>query len=207
MKYKIELGFRGRGIQLLKVTDEEKENLSGENLEQDYFDLIDEKDYNFELEDTFITKESDRFSLAVRDEFGEVVYEIDDVKDILKKDMTDIFNEDDGAALGGWKFEGIPDGSYLVDVQTLKGIYYTAELDIEGEFNPEKLYIIKSTKLDDELTGEDMYPVDLYYKREETPNLKRDYIDLDCQEYGDEQYWDIYLMSVEYGNEWMNLLD
>ena len=92
MKYKIELGFRGRGIQLLKVTDEEKENLSEENLEQDYFDLVDEKDYDFELEDAFITKESDRFSLAVKDESGEVIYEIDDVKDILKKDMTDIFN-------------------------------------------------------------------------------------------------------------------
>ena len=208
MKYKIEFSFRARGIQLLKVTDEEKENLfETDDLEQTYFEMVDEKDYDFELEDAFLTKNVDRFSLVVKDESGEIIYESDDVEDLLKKDMTDIFNEDDGAALGGWKFKGIKDGTYLVDVQTLKGNYITGELDIDGEFDPDRLYIIKSTELDDELTGEDMFSTSLYYKREETPNLEKDYIDLDWMDYGEEQYWDIYLMNVEYGNEWMNLLD
>ena len=170
--------------------------------------MVDEKDYNFTLEEVFITKDTDRFELIVKEaESGEIVYDMDDVDNIIGKDMTDIFNEDDGAELSGWKFEGIPDGTYLVDVQTLKGNYLTAELDIDGEFDPDKLYIVKSTELDDELTGEDMYAVTLYYKREETPNLERDYINLDCIDYGEEQYWDIYLMNVEYGDEWENLLD
>ena len=51
MKYFIEFGVRALGVQLIELTEEEKNVLlEEENLNDVYYDWVEKCDYNFELE-------------------------------------------------------------------------------------------------------------------------------------------------------------
>ena len=199
MKYKIELSFRGTGVIGIKLTEEEKDELLDQDLEEVYMDWCEKKDFEYDFEYTFLTKNTDRYLLTIKDEADNVVYESEDVKDLLKNDKTwDIEDFD-------YEMQGEEDGYYLLDIPTIKGCFYTGELDIDGEFDPSKLYVVQSDRISDELTGDTMYPITLYYQKEETPNLDNDMVYMEFESDLGEQYWDIYLMKLEYGDEWHDL--
>lgn len=90
----------------------------------------------------------------------------------------------------------------------MKGCGYETTLDINGKFEPEKLYVIQDRYIDDELFNDTTYPPCLYYQKGEEPHIETDYLDMELiGEDFDDQYWDIYLMELECEDEWHNLLN
>ena len=154
-------------------------------------------------EDSFITRVCDRFSLVVEDDDWETVYELEDLDEYLSKDKT--FNEE-GETIKGFEFEGLKGKNCdcLVSLVTEKGAGGTADLELEEPFDPDKLYIIRSTKIDDELVGDDVYPIfGLYYQRGEGYDLERDMLDFDPDGLFEEQYQNyIGVMKLEEGRYW-----
>ena len=201
MKYTIELSVRGKGLQLLSLDEDEKNELLEEDLDDVYLDWIERKDYDFDIESQYLMPQCDRFRLTIKDEDGNVVYETESVTDL--KDRT--YDEDDNE-ISGWEFDGVEDGAYLVRIQTIKGCYYTGEFELEESFDKDKLYIIRDTEINDELMGDDVFPIDrLYYQRGESADIDSDAIDLDFDSDMGEQYYDTYLMEVEDGDCWTDL--
>lgn len=87
MKYKIGLYFRGTGVKGFSLTEEEKDNLlEVDDLEDAYFEMADEKEDDYAFDHIFLTESSDRYELRVTDENGKVVYESENVKDLLNND-------------------------------------------------------------------------------------------------------------------------
>ena len=204
MIYKIQLDVRDLHLRVWELDDELLKKVNE-------YDSLEEMDrglmYEGEeplYEDSFITSECDRFSFVVEDEDGEVIYEIDDLDEYLNKDKT---FDDEGDEVNGYKFVGLREKNCdcLVSIVTEKGAGGSAELELEEPFDPDKLYLIRSTKIDDELVGEDVYPIfGVYYQRGEGCDLERDIIDFDADGLFEEQYQNyVGIMKLEEGRYWM----
>lgn len=203
MIYKFQLDVRGLHLRVWELNEEllKKAN-EYESLEELDNELMYEGEEPL-YEDSFITRECDRFSFVVEDEDEEVVYEIDDLDEYLDKDKT--FNEE-GETIKGFEFEGLKGKNCdcLVSIVTEKGAGGSAELELDEPFNPDKLYLIRSTKIDDELVGEDVYTLfGVYYQRGEGYDFERDRIDFDPDGLFEEQYQNyIGVMRLEDGRYW-----
>jgi hypothetical protein len=204
-KYSIGLGVRSVGVQMIRLTEDEKNELMKEEcLDDIIFDWVDKCNYEFEVEGYYLTPEVDRYSLIVTDEDDdEVVYESEDVTDLNDK----TFDEESGESqVKGWKFEGVREGFYLTKISTIKGSSCMGELEIEEPFDENKLYVVQDTKLDDQLVGDCIYPIwDLYYQKGEGYDMERDSIGMDYQDDCGEQYWNTYLIEVKKSNFWVKL--
>ena len=203
MKYTIELNARAKGVQLLALDEDEKDELlEEESLDDIYMDWVDRKDYDFYLEGQYLMPDVDRFSLIIKDEEGNIVFECNDVKEI-----PDPTFDDDGVEIKGWDWEGVEDGLYLTRIQTIKGCYYTGGFELDEPFDKDKLYIIRDLQINDELMGDDVFPIDtIYYRRGKNIDLEGDKIGLeDNSDWTEEQYFDTYLMEVEDGDCWTDL--
>jgi hypothetical protein len=203
MKYFIELGVRSNGVQLIKLTEDEKNELLNEDdLDDIYYDWVEKIDYDFELENYYLTPESDRYTLTIRDENDNIVYESDDVQDL--EDRT--FDENGNIQVKGWKFEGVKDGYYLTRCQVIKGCWCTGEFELNEPFDKNKLYVIQDKQIDEDLLGDLVYPLfDLYYQNGEGYDISRDKIKLDLEEDCGEQYYETLLCMMDDGCCWTNL--
>ena len=197
MKYFIELGVRARGVQLIELTEEEKnELLKVEDLDEIYLDWMYRSEYDFALEDYYLTPFVDRYSLTIRDENDNIVYDSNNVLELL--DGT--FDVKD------WKFEGVKDGYYLTRIQTIKGCCCSGEFEIDGTFDKNKLYIVRDERIDEGLNGELVYPLFvLYYQRGEGCDMSRDVINLEFESDLGEQYFDTFLVKLRELNWWIDL--
>lgn len=203
MNYKIRLDVRGLHLRVWELNEELLEKVNEyDSLEEMDSELMYEGEEPL-YEDSFMTRDCDRFSFVVEDEDGEVVYEIDDLDEYLDKDKT---YDEEGEYIKGYRFEGLGDKNCdcLVSIVTEKGAGGTVELELDEPFDPDKLYLIHSTKIDDELVGEDVYPLfGVYYQRGEGYDLERDRIDFDPDGLFDEQYQNyIGVMRLEEGRYW-----
>jgi len=203
MNYKIQLDVRDLHLRVWELNEEllKKAN-EYDSLEEMDSELMYEGEEPL-YEDSLITRDCDRFSFVVEDKDGEVVYEIDDLDEYLDKDKT---YDDEGEYIQGCRFEGLGDKSCdcLVSIVTEKGAGGSAELELDEPFDLDKLYLIRSTKIDDELVGEDVYSLfGVYYQRGEGYDLERDIIDFDPDGLFDEQYQNyIGVMRLEEGRYW-----
>ncbi len=204
MKYTVELGVRAKGVQLLEVTEEEKQELLEEDLDEVYLDWMERKEYEFALEGQYLMPTVDRFSLTIRDENDNIVYETENFEDLVDKTYDD--EEEEEILVEGWKFQGIKDGNYLTRIQIIKGCWYAGEFELNEPFNKEKLYIVRDNKINDELLGDNVFPVDtLYYQRGEGYDINRDKILLDFESDYGEQYFNTYLYKLTERDWWHNL--
>ena len=73
-KYTIEISLWAKGVQLLDVTEEEKDELSEGNLNDVFYDWASKYDYDFYYERQFICPDTEYFELVVKDEEDNVVY-------------------------------------------------------------------------------------------------------------------------------------
>ena len=200
MKYRIDLGVRGEGLTLLQLTEEDKNQLLGENLEDVYFDWVNKYDWDFVLEKQYLTSYVDRFQLTVRDENNNIVYESESFYDLV--DKTD---NEYGEVLG-WEFKGFKDGYYLTRTQVIKGCWWSTEFELNEPFDVNKLYILRDQEIDEELLGDSVYPIDtLYYQRGEGYDMNRDEIRLYLEDDMGEQYYDTFLYQLIEKNVWLNL--
>lgn len=203
MKYFIELGVRGRGVELIELTEDEKNKLLKEKCLNDvYLDWVDECGYNFELERYFLTPNVDRFTLTIRDENNNVVYESEDVMEL--EDRT--FDDDGECQVKGWTFDGVKDGYYLTRIQTIKGCWYEGEFEIDGTFDKDKLYVVQDKNIEEELLGDYVFPLGvIYYQKGDGYDMIRDEIELEFISDFGEQYWDTRLYKLRYKCSWTNL--
>ena len=205
MIYTIQLDVRDSHLRVWELNEELSEKINEyDSLEELDSYLVFEGEEDPLFEDSFITRECDRFSFEVEDEDGELVYFTDDLDEYLDKDKT--FDEE-GETIKGFEFEGLKGKSCdcLVSLITEKGAGGTAELELDEPFDPDKLYIIRSTKIDDELVGDDVYPIfGVYYQRGEGYDLERDILDFDPDGLFEEQYQNyVGIMKLEEGRYWM----
>ena len=204
MKYNIEIEVRAHGVQLIKLTEEEKEQLLKENdLDNVYGDWVNKCEYNFELEGRYLTPDVDRYYLTITDEDGENVFESEDVEDIEDKTYNE---EGEEIQVEGWTFEGVEDGFYLARLQTIRGCFCYGEFELDEPFDESKLYRVLDEKISDELLGDSVYPFfKLYYQQGEGYDMNRDQIDLEDDGCDEEQYWQTLLLKLENRDEWTNL--
>ena len=206
MKYTVNLSVRSKGLQLLNVTDNEKnELLQEENLDSVYLDWVEKLNDDYTLEGEFLCHGVDRYCLSVEDEEGNTIYESHDVDDLLDNDRT-YLDEDQEECVDGYEFKGIVDGYYLVRMQVIKGSSYSCELELEEPFDAEKLYVIRDMFINDELMGDTVFPITaIYYLRGNTPDPKKDDMNWDFISDMGEQYYDTYLFSVKEKDWWERL--
>jgi len=199
--YKVELAVRGKGVQMLELDEDEKDDLLEEDLEEAWFEWAEEKDYDFLVEGQYLTWGCDRYRLTIKDENGNVVYDSTDIKE-----LNDNTYDEDENVIEGWEFEGLEDGFYLAHIQTLQGCFYSGEFELDEPFDKDRLYLVEDTVINDELIGDDVFPMDkLYYQRGEKPSMDEDIIELDSDLGEVEQYYETYLMQVDNGDNWTNL--
>ena len=178
MKYTVELAARAQGVQLLEVTEEEKNELLEEDLNEVYTDLVQDKEYEFALEGKYLTPEADRFCLTIKDENDDVVFESEDIDELLDRNKT--YDDDGDVQVKGWEFTGVDDGVYLARVQTIRDCFYVGEFELTEPFDEEKLYMVQDITINDELLGDTVLPMGvLYYQRGEGYDVNRDEIQLD----------------------------
>ena len=192
-KYTIELSLWAKGVQLLDVTEEEKNELSEGNLNDVFYDWASKYDYDFYYERQFICPNTEYFELVVKDEEDNVVYETQSVSDLSDKTDEDKSRE----------FKGVKDGYYLARVQNLKGMFFCGELELDEPFDADKLYLIQDSKLDREFVNEPLYPLgSIYYQQGEGYDSNRDEISLDNEGDMRETECKTTLFDTVNGNEW-----
>ena len=135
MKYTVELAARAQGVQLLEVTEEEKNELLEEDLNEVYTDLVQDKEYEFALEGKYLTPEADRFCLTIKDENDDIVFESEDIDELLDRNKT--YDDDGDVQVKGWEFTGVDDGIYLARVQTIRDCFYVGEFELTEPFDEE----------------------------------------------------------------------
>ncbi len=201
MKYKINLSFRGRGVQIAKLSEEEKDEIlekieETEDIDEVYEEWTWENTPEYDYEETALDKNVDRFSLEVVDENGNTVYQSEDVNDLIK-------NKENGDS-----FIGLPDGFYFGQIQTVKGCCYNADLELDGEFDVNKFYAIRDVYVNEELVGNEIFPIgNICYKRSEEINPEADGVDWEFDSDMGPQYWDTFLMELEDKDGWEDLTD
>lgn len=202
MKYTIELGVRARGVQLLELTEKETKELLKENLDEVYLDWIDKKEYEFTVECQYLMSTVDRFSLTIKDENDNIVYESDNFNDLIDK----TYDDNGDIQVTGWKFKGVKDGNYLTRVQVIKGCWYTGEFVLNEPFDKDKLYIVQDDEINEELLGDYVFPVyTLYYQKGGGYDMNRDQILLDFESDYGEQYYSTHLYKLTQGDWWHDL--
>ena len=192
-KYTIEISLWAKGVQLLDVTEEEKDELSEEDLNDVFYDWASKYDYDFYYERQFICPDTEYFELVVKDEEDNVVYETQCVSDLSDKTDEDKSRE----------FKGVKEGYYLARVQNLKGMFFCGELELNEPFDADKLYLVQDSKLDSEFISEPLYPLGyIYYQQGEGYDSSRDEVWLDNE--GDMRETDCRttLFDAVNGNEW-----
>jgi len=165
-KYTIEISGRGADCYIHEITDEQKEKLEMGGVHEDEMDLdeicgILEKDF---ITDTDVVVlgayfENDLYHVLVKNEKEEQVWE-------SNNDLS-IFDEDED-------YDIIHDEpNLLICEDLLKGSFFSYKLEIEEEFNPEKLTAIVSDVAEQVplITG-----------------LRYDGVKLEVDDFGD--YWD-----------------
>ena len=192
-KYTIEISLWAKGVQLLDVTEDEKDELSEGDLNDVFYDWASKYDYDFYYERQFICPDTEYFELVVKDEEDNVVYETQCVSDLSDKTDEDKSRE----------FKGVKDGYYLARVQHLKGMFFCGELELNEPFDADKLYLVQDSKLDSEFVNEPLYPLGyIYYQQGEGYDSSRDEVWLDNE--GDMRETDCRttLFEAVNGNEW-----
>ena len=204
MKYTVELAARAQGVQLLEVTEEEKNELLEEDLNEVYTDLVQDKEYEFALEGKYLTPEADRFCLTIKDENDDIVFESEDIDELLDRNKT--YDDDGDVQVKGWEFTGVDDGIYLARVQTIRDCFYVGEFELTEPFDEEKLYMVQDITINDELLGDTVLPMGvLYYQRGEGYDVNRDEIQLDDEGCDEEQYYETHLYELTEGDWWNDL--
>jgi hypothetical protein len=211
MKYRIELSVNGWDTRLFLLDQEHVDEAlnCGDSLKKFYRNYVENWDdpIDPDFERYYITSESDDFILEVKDENGETIYELNDVDDYISNDKTEIEDEDGYLTdIDGYEFVGIEDGMYLVRIASNRNCSGYAEIELDHPFNPDRLYIVRSSHVDDELMDDTVYEMfQLYYQRGEGFDLKRDLIELLNNGWDDETYASYNLLKVSDKNYWQEI--
>lgn len=206
-KFTIEYGCRPMNIKLFSLTDEQVEKSKEYDTIEDFYASLYEDEDNFpeqEYDGVHIIDSVSHFIFTVKDEEDNIVYETEDVKDYFALQKT---IDEDGECNKDidWEFEGIISDNYLVVVSILRGFFGSAKIDCD-EFDINKLYILHSKYINDELTGSDTFDFfELYYQQGEGYNQERDILYVRDDNNYDECYSEYQILSLKDKDQWIEL--
>lgn len=169
-KFSFELQVKGAiGLSLYEIDEDTYNELEDEECLEDVDIWQDVAAAATVVSYDYIT-ESDHFSLVVKDEDGNVVYETDDASEIPmfryddEEEMSFDYNsneeDEDGDPIGrdlpNFEFTELPEGFYLAENDNRKWTYLEGEFEADG-FDPSKLAFYPSEKLDHELCEDEVF--------------------------------------------------
>ena len=201
MKYKVEFQGYPLWVRMFLLDDDIQEELSID-IDNDPFEEMWEKldgnyEYNVERE---LAVADDDILITVKDENDNVVFKAESIYDIkLLPNFDDVDEED----IDGYDFEGVEDGTYLVRQEKEEWSFWEADLELDTDFDPSRLYLIRDKRLNDEFCGECCVPMGvIYYQKADNIDLKNDNLDLEFLENnGSKDYW-YNISSVEEQEFW-----
>ena len=203
--FRIDISGRPLEIKLFSLTEEQIEESSEFETLSDFYNYLLEEDENIEpvYESIHLIDTSKCFELYVKDEEGNQIYAIDGVKDYMKLQKTYIDGDENEDI--EFEFEGVPDGKYLVVSTILKGVCGYIDIELE-EFDPNKLYLLPSQYINDELTGSDTFDFfELYYQQGEGYGKQRDRLDINDDSMFSEYSTDYIMLSLTDKDYWSEL--
>lgn len=167
MKYTLELLGRGRECYLHTVTDDEWNTLwalykehDGSFQEHDTTDIL--KYAGLSLENEYLIDkafksitgpfaEPSEFQLIVRNETGETIF---DSTNLDAYAFQEVLNDEayaDEYPTGKWLGTGHEDELWICASEMIKGGFWTASIETEGEFDPAKLQLDIMTVVEDRI--------------------------------------------------------
>lgn len=182
--YTVELSVKGATeVRLYAVDDEVQEALDDiggvEEIDLDFMfdnELLD--DYSTIVMNDCVLDDSKTFSLVVKDEDDNVIYETDNPSSIIRYpyDDYDEEKEEDVEVLApNFDFKGVEPGVYIVENNDLKWVTLTGEFETD-EFDPKKLSFHPSEVFDKMICDEDVFLIELRYDNQKT-DIEIDYTD------------------------------
>lgn len=132
--------------------------------------------------------DSETFSLEVKDEDGNVVYETHDSDSIIRYPYYDEENDEEVEA-PNLNFKGVEPGTYIVENNNLKWCTISGEFETE-DFAPSKLSFYPSETFDDYICEDDIFLQEIRYDNQK--------LDIDV-EYSDCYGSDFNLLESEDG--------
>lgn len=166
-------------VRLYSVDDEVQEALDDiggvEEVDEDFFDDNElYNDYGTVVMNDCALDDSETFSLEVKDEDDNVIYETTDPGSIVRYPEYD---EDVELPTPNFDFKGVEPGTYIVENSDLKWCTLAGEFEAE-EFDPKKLSFHPSEVFDQKLCNEDVFLSELRYDNQKL-DMEVDYSE-DC---------------------------
>ncbi len=201
MKYKVEFQGFPLWVRMYRLDEDIQEELSID-IDNDPFEEMWEKfDENHDPDiERYLAVADDEILISVKDENDNVVFKAESIYDIkLLPNFDDVDEED----IDGYDFEGVEDGTYLVRQEKEEWSFWEADLELDTDFDPSRLYLIRDKRLNDEFCGECCVPMGvIYYQKADNIDLKNDNLDLEFLENnGSKDYW-YNISSVEEQEFW-----
>lgn len=182
--YTVELSIKGATeVRLYSVDDEVQEALDDiGGVEEVDLDFLEDNDlyneYGTIVMDDCTLDDSETFSLEVKDEDDNVIYETTDPGSIVRYpeyEYDEEKEEDVWLPTPSFEFKGVEPGTYLVENNDLKWCTLTGEFEAD-EFDPKKLSFHPSEIFDKILCDEDVFLSELRYDNQKL-DIEVDYID------------------------------
>lgn len=204
MKYKVEFQGFPLWVRMYRLDEDIQEELSID-IDNDPFEEMWEKfDENHDPDiERYLAVADDEILISVKDENDNVVFKAESINDIKMLPNFEDDEEDDVIDRDGYGFVGVEDGTYLVCQVKEEWSFWEAELELDTDFDPSRLYLIRDKKLNDEFCGEVCAPIgDLYYQKADNIDPKNDNLDLEfISNNGSKSCW-YNISSVEQQDFW-----
>ena len=159
MKYSLELSGRGRECYLHAVTDDQWNTLW--TLYKDHGHSFDELDNTEVLEKAGLSSNHEdiqdkafktltgpfvaqgEFQLVVRNETGEAIFDSSDLDEDILQEVLDSgsSSSDTPCPTASWIGSGHDEELWICATEMIKGEFWTADIETEGEFDPTKLQL------------------------------------------------------------------
>ena len=205
MKYKVEFQGYPLWVRMFLLDDDIQEELSID-IDNDPFEEMWGKfdgNYDYNVERELAVAGDDKILISVKDENDNVVFKAESIYDIKLLPTFDDDEEDDVIERDGYGFEGVEDGTYLVRQEKEDWSFWEGDLELDTDFDPSRLYLIRDKKLNDEFCEDACAPMGvLYYQKADNIDPENDNLDLEFLEStGSKDYW-YNISSVEEQEFW-----
>lgn len=203
MKYNIQVSCRPNYLRMFKLNDDELDQVRETDSLEEAFDEIEEnRDYDYDFEEEILCVDSHYYLTVSRENKNvvEVTSLIIPIRPIGDKVLEGSANWDESPL---YNFAGMPTGNYLISNQLMKGSCWEGEIELDGDFDFNRLYYLKDDHINDELLGDDCTPVNqIYYRKGDKCDPETDIIILDFLSDNGDFSRDLYLAHVSEKDYW-----
>lgn len=144
----------------------------------------------------------DRIQITVENENGETVFETESLDDIKRYPYYDE-DEDVDVIPGGYAFNGVEEGMYIICQDTMKGSFWEADIEIDDAFDPSRLYVVQDDVLNNEFCPDDCFPMGvLYYRKGDNIDIENDRLEMSFVSDNGDYGYSVSISSVKKKDWW-----